>query len=132
VWRREYGDLGCVAEDELLERGRPGGSWTTTATPVVRVVGGCIAAGSETEGARVVWTTDAPGDDEPVRPPSEADHMGSPAVAIGSPPYDGRAWKLLCDATPPPLDADVWIKACRLGFADSDEIHVTARQLSPN
>jgi arylsulfatase A-like enzyme len=130
-WRREFGDLGRMPEDDLLERWRPGGAWPATDVPAVHVADGGLAAHSATEGASVVWTADPPPDDEPVRPPSEADGMGSPPDAIGAPPCDGRAWKLLCDATPPPRDADVWIKGCRLGYLDSDEIRVTARQPSP-
>jgi uncharacterized sulfatase len=130
TWRREHGDLGCVDEDELLERWRPGGRWPATAAPAVTVADGRITARSPTAGASIVWTADPPSEQHPARPPSETDGTGSPADAIGAPPHDGRAWKLLCDATRPPLDREVWIKACRLGFLDSEEVPVAAQQLS--
>jgi hypothetical protein len=37
---------------------------------------------------------------------------------------DGRAWKILCDATPAPANTELWFKACRLGYSDSREVRL--------
>jgi hypothetical protein len=70
---------------------------------------------SATEGARVVWTTDPPA-------ATEAADQGWLARAVGSPMPDGRHWRLLCPAHPPPADVPVWLKTDRLGYRDSPEI----------
>jgi arylsulfatase A-like enzyme len=108
-WSATYEDLGELDEDELVASWRPGGEWQVTAPPRP---GDHTCA---TEGARVVWTTDAP-------PATEAGDQGRLAGAVGSPEPDGRHWRLLCPATPPPTNGLVWIKACRLGYRDSPEV----------
>jgi arylsulfatase A-like enzyme len=108
-WLATYGDLGEIPEDDLLAAWRPGGEWPVTAPPRP---GDHTSA---TEGARVVWTTDPPA-------ATEAADQGWLARAVGSPMPDGRHWRLLCPAHPPPADVPVWLKACRLGYRDSPEI----------
>ena len=122
-WQEAFGDLGFIPEDELLERWRPGGVWPVTAAPDVRATEAGYEASSRTEGAVTVWTADPPADGVD-RPPTAADRMGSPADAIGAPLHDGRVWKLLSAATPPPPGVDLWFKACRLGFLESAEVHL--------
>jgi len=120
-WLTTYGDLGEMAEDELLAAWRPGGEWPVTATPQLGVDSEPLPARCPTEGAQVVWTTDPPPEPSPL---SASDGL---AGAVGSPVPDGRHWRLLCPATPPPTDAAVWLKACRLGYRDSAEVHLPPR-----
>lgn len=124
-WQSSYGDLGLIPENDLLEEWRPGGVWPSTSAPTVDGLTEVLNAQSATEGAHAVWTVDPPTSGAEGTP-TEADKMGSPGDAIGAPPNDGRRWKLLCKATPPPKDADVWIKACRLGYLESEEVLVPA------
>jgi hypothetical protein len=35
-----------------------------------------------------------------------------------------RAWKTMCDATPAPVNTELWFKACRLGYSDSREVRL--------
>jgi arylsulfatase A-like enzyme len=116
-WLATYGDLGELAEDDLLAAWRPGGEWRVTATP--QLENG--SATSPTAGAHVVWTADPPPDTEQ----TEQDAPGRLSAAVGSPAADGRHWYLLCAATPPPADVPVWLKACRLGYRDSAEVWLT-------
>jgi arylsulfatase A-like enzyme len=123
-WLRTYGDLGELAEDDLLASWRPGGEWPVTAEPHVDPDAGAASATCPTEGAQVVWTTDPP---QPAGVEAEAAGAAGLADAIGSPAPDRRHWHLLCPATPPPPDARVWVKACRLGHRDSPEVEVLPR-----
>jgi uncharacterized sulfatase len=118
-WLETYGDLGELAEDDLLTSWRPGGVWPVTATP--QLENG--TATCPTEGARIVWTADPP----PATDPAGPDRLDA---AVGSPAADGRHWYLLCAATPLPADIPVWVKACRLGFRDSAEIETRTRPRS--
>lgn len=122
-WQNTYGDLGFIPEDELLEQWRPGGVWTQTALPTFESTASGIRARSATEGARLIWT-EVPPTADTEQPPTPADKLGSLAESIGAPPHDGRTWKLYCDATPPPRNTEFWIKACKLGFIDSEETRV--------
>jgi hypothetical protein len=72
----------------------------------------------------VVWTTDPPPEPSPLSAGAASDGLGG---ALGSPVPDGRHWRLLCPATPPPTDGPVWLKACRLGYRDSAEVHLLPR-----
>jgi hypothetical protein len=98
-WRRETKDLGDVPEMELRERMRPGGVWQKVAAPAVSE----SAAGSDvkvklataTEGAPIAYTTD---DGEKPR------------------------WLLYTGALTLKRPATLRVKACRLGYLDSDEI----------
>ncbi|MEZ0164394.1 sulfatase [Kineococcus sp. LSe6-4] len=123
-WLADVGDLGALPEEELLERWRPGGRWSVTEPPEPPgPAADVLATVSPTPGARVVWTADPPVA-APERPATAADRMGSPPDAIGAPPRDGRRWSLLCPATAPGAGRRVWLKACRLGFLDSQEVEV--------
>jgi arylsulfatase A-like enzyme len=112
-WLVTYGDMGELDEDELMNSWRPGGEWPVTEPP--KLGDDLLAASCPTEGAQIVWTADAPQADE-------AGDRGWLAGASGAPVPDGRHWRLLCPATPPPADVPVWLKACRLGYRDSPEI----------
>lgn len=119
-WQHTYGDLGFLSEDDLMERWRPGGVWSVTATPEIADRADVTAATCATDGARIVWTADPPSG-ESGHPVTEAASMGSGAEDIGAPAADGRRWFLLCAATPPAGER-VWLKACRLGYLDSAEV----------
>ena len=44
-WGRDTGDLGTMPEEQLQERMRPGGRWSTTAAPVATPAGGSFEIG---------------------------------------------------------------------------------------
>jgi hypothetical protein len=98
-WRKETKDLGDVPEMELRERMRPGGVWQKVAPPALSE----SAAGSEvkvklacaTEGASIAYTTDT-----------------------GDKPH----WLLYTTELALKRPATLRVKACRLGYLDSDEV----------
>jgi hypothetical protein len=97
-WQKETGDLGFVPEAELRDRMRPGGVWVRVAAPAVkeaRLRAGTIrlAVLSDTPGASFAYTTEA---------------------------GDTPRWKLAAGDIELPLPASVRIKACRLGYLDSE------------
>ncbi|QUH04170.1 sulfatase [Saccharopolyspora erythraea] len=129
-WQSRYGDLGFLAEDELLERWRPGGVWQKTPPPLVeRDPTGGIAV-SSAEDAVVVWTDDPPSD-QPESEGAGVPAIGSPGEVIGAPPTDGRYWRLLTPERPPPQDRPTWVRAVRLGHLASDDVEVPAHLASP-
>lgn len=129
-WQSRYGDLGFLAEDELVERWRPGGIWQQTPPPVVeRDSTGGIAVRAA-EHAVVVWT-DAPPPDRPEGEGAGVPAMGSPGEAIGAPPADGRHWRLLAPDQRPPQDRRTWLRAVRLGHLASDDVAVPAHRATP-
>ncbi|UZX03133.1 sulfatase [Arthrobacter sp. CDRTa11] len=119
-WQATYGDLGFIPEDDLAEQWRPSGIQPVTAPPAVHMKDGAITAGSSTDGACVVWTADPPAPEGAGMATATRPRL---AEETGAPPSDGRAWYILCEATPAPPDAALWFKASRLGYADSNEIH---------
>jgi N-sulfoglucosamine sulfohydrolase len=99
-WQRTTGDLGLVPEVDLRERMRPGGVWARVATPAVseaRPRAGVLrlALSSETPGASFAYTTE---------------------------PGDTPRWKLSTGAVELSVPVTVRIKACRLGYLDSDTV----------
>jgi hypothetical protein len=97
-WQRETADLGSVPEAELRERMRPGGVWVPVAAPAVREArprAGAIrlTVTSDTPGASFAYTTEA---------------------------GDSPRWKLSTGDIELPLPMSVRIKACRLGYLDSE------------
>jgi uncharacterized sulfatase len=119
-WQTTYGDLGFIPEDDLAEQWRPSGIQPVTAPPVVGIKDGAITARSSTTGASVVWTVDPPAPEGAGMTPAVRPRM---AEETGAPLSDGRAWYIVCEATPAPPEAALWFKASRLGYADSSEIH---------
>ena len=63
-WMAETNDLGLIPEEELNERVRPGGQWSTTAPPRIVPQGGDfsprieVTLQCETEGASIAYTTE--------------------------------------------------------------------------
>jgi uncharacterized sulfatase len=112
AWRSEVGDLGALAEEDLIESWRPGGVWPITSAPVVSIEGGYLTASCETPGSSIAWTTVPPGE-TPERAPLEA--------TTGAPLADGRRWKLYTSPVPQP-SVPVWFGAWRLGYAPSPEV----------
>lgn len=51
-------DLALLPEDQLKERMRPGGQWSTTAPPTLAVANGQLTARSATPGASIAYTED--------------------------------------------------------------------------
>jgi uncharacterized sulfatase len=99
-WQTSTRDLGLVPEDELRERMRPGGVWMKVAAPALRearpragVVR--ISVSSATPGASFAYTTD---------------------------PGEEARWVLAADDIELPLPAALRVKACRLGYLDSDVV----------
>ncbi len=99
-WMKQIGDLGQIREDDLQERWRPGGRWSTAEAPLIQPAGGRITGpakvrlGSATPGASIGYTTES---------------------------GDSARWRLYSgDLTVSP-DTVVRAKACRLGFRDSAE-----------
>jgi uncharacterized sulfatase len=99
-WQRETGDLGLVPEADLRERMRPGGVWVQVAAPAVkddRSLDGRVrlTLTSSTPGASFAYTTEA---------------------------GDAARWKLATGEIDLPLPATIRVKACRLGYLDSEEV----------
>ena len=97
-WQKETVDLGFVPEAELRERMRPGGVWVRVTAPAVRETrprAGAIrlTVTSDTPGASFAYTTE-----------------------VG----DNPRWKLSTGDIDLPVPVSVRIKACRLGYLDSD------------
>jgi uncharacterized sulfatase len=98
AWQKETGDLGLVPEADLRERMRPGGVWLQVAAPSVDEVrprAGMVRlrVRSETPGASFAYTTEA---------------------------GDTPRWKLSTGEIDLPLPTTVRVKACRLGYLDSE------------
>jgi uncharacterized sulfatase len=98
IWMRDTDDLGLIPEDDLWERVRPGGKWSVTDDPVVRIRDdGKAEITCATEGASI-------------------------AYKIGTKHADGRDhWLLYTGPIDLPPDAEVLLRAqsFRLGFRDS-------------
>jgi uncharacterized sulfatase len=98
-WRKETKDLGLVPEMELRERMRPGAVWQKVATPTVSesAAGSAVKVKltSATEGASIAWTTDT-----------------------GEKPR----WLLYTGELTLKRPTTLRVKACRLGYLDSDEV----------
>ena len=99
-WQRDTGDLGLVPEADLRERMRPGGVWAQVAEPVLteaRPRAGLIRlmVNSSTPGASFAYTTEA---------------------------GDAVRWKLSTGVIELATPVTVRIKACRLGYVDSEVV----------
>jgi uncharacterized sulfatase len=99
-WQKETGDLGLVPEEELRERMRPGGTWQRVATPDIAIARqatgtAVLTLRSSTPGASLVYSLDA---GEPVH------------------------WRLAAGPVEVALPARVSVKACRMGFLDSEVV----------
>jgi hypothetical protein len=99
-WQNATGDLGLVPEAELRERMRPGGVWTRVAVPAVkdaRPKAGMVrlSLSAETPGASFAYTTE---------------------------PGDTPRWQLSTGAIELATPVTVRIKACRLGYLDSEVV----------
>jgi uncharacterized sulfatase len=96
---KETRDLGEVPEPELAERMRPGGKFVKTATPALTRSGGTVEARCATEGASIAYTKE-----------------------------NGQRvkWKLYHGGVSVAPGETLRVKACRLGYLDSDEASLTA------
>jgi uncharacterized sulfatase len=100
AWQKETGDLGLVPEGDLRERMRPGGVWARVTAPTVkdaRPRTGIVrlSVSSETPGASFAYTTET---------------------------GDTLRWRLLTGTIELAAPVVVRIKACRLGFLDSEVV----------
>ncbi len=98
-WQQETKDLGRVPEEELRERMRPGGVWQQVAAPVISATPGGgkvrVILTSMTEGASIAYTTET-----------------------GNRPH----WNLYAGELILEPRQVLRVKACRLGFLDSEEV----------
>lgn len=99
-WQKDTGDLGLVPEAELRERMRPGGVWAQVAAPAVKEArpgAGAVrlTLTSATPGASFAYTTEQGG---------------------------AARWKLAAGEIELSLPASIRIKACRMGYLDSDVV----------
>jgi uncharacterized sulfatase len=99
TWQQETKDLGLVPEAELRERMRPGGAWAIVSTPALHetVIGESVKLTivCPTEGASIAYSTESGGSSQ---------------------------WKLYTGEVVLKRPAKLRVKACRLGYKDSDEI----------
>jgi uncharacterized sulfatase len=99
-WQTDTADLGLVPEAELRERMRPGGVWVRVDAPVV------TDARPRAGSVRLTLTSATPG----------------ASFAFTTEPGDLVRWKLSTGEIDLPLPATVRVKACRLGFLDSEVV----------
>lgn len=98
-WQKETKDLGLMPESELRERMRPGGVWAKVETPVVSETAAGdsvkLKVSTSTEGASIAYTTEK-----------------------------GRnvRWLLYTGEVTLKRGSAVRVKACRLGYLDSEEV----------
>jgi uncharacterized sulfatase len=115
-WRKETGDLGLIPEAEVMERVRPGGKWSVTADPQIRVRDGAAVITCATEGASIAWRLVDPSTPaaENAAPKGKKDKAAQKAAA------PSERW-LLYAGGPIEIPAGKRLdaKACRLGFRDS-------------
>ena len=121
-WSSAHEDLGLLAEDDLLERWRPGGQWQITPEPQVIGSGDDLRVTTGTPGAVIVWTDEGP----PARSASGKQEPHIPQ-GVDRAREDERHWRLLSGAWPLPRDRSTWVRAVRLGWQESDEVLVAAR-----
>ncbi|MBN9387950.1 MAG: sulfatase [Chloroflexi bacterium] len=117
-WQKEYGDLGMLPEEELVESWRPGGEMQPTATPDISIQAGMLVASCQTEGASIGWTTDPP----PDNPPAANQFIR----AVGGPNSEGRHWQLYTGPVPVPEGQTVWVRAHRIGFRESADVVISS------
>ena len=101
-WMDEVGDMGWMAEDELIERFWPGREQPVTAAPVVTPRDGAVTIASATEGASIGYRL--PGDEAP-----------------------GVGWRVYSAPLHPAPGERIEIVAHRLGYAPSDTVTYTHR-----
>lgn len=114
-WILRTGDQGLIPEAALVESWRPGGSEQGTAQPTAERVDGMTVVRCSTPGARVAFTFSEP------QNAGAADPL---QIAAGLPPQDGRRWTLLAEGAPLPEARPLWVKAWRLGYEASPELHL--------
>lgn len=117
-WQQEYGDLGLLPEDALIERWRPGGEFQVTAEPRIQIEHGRLVASCATPGASIAWTTDPP------RESKSEDGQARLGSMVGDPETGGRYWHLYSHAFAVPSGATVWFRAHRLGYRESADVAV--------
>jgi uncharacterized sulfatase len=116
-WQKEYGDLGMLPEEELIESWRPGGVMQKTATPEVSSQDGNLVASCATEGASLGWTTDPP------QPPQESPFRFGGLVG---PNIEGRRWHLYTGPIPVQEGQTIWFRAHRIGFMESEDVVISS------
>lgn len=116
AWEEQYTDLGLRDELELLEEWRPGGVWPEVPMPKAEKRDSGWSFTCELEGARVAWTED---------PPAEARERSPLEITTGAPEDDGRLWHLADGPLSPPEERPFTVRAWRLGYLPSSELHVT-------
>ncbi len=100
-WRKDTADLGLIPEAVLNEERRPGGNWSKTAEPVITWDGAKATMKCETEGASIAYTWNG------------LEQAGKPL------------WKLYNSPVEVPANGKLKVKACRLGYRDSEMVEVS-------
>lgn len=97
-WEGKYGDLGELPEAELIAKWRPNGVAPQTQTPVARIDAGRLTISCPTAGASIGWR-------------SESDPT--------------NRWRLYSSPVSTPAAAALQVRACRIGYRDSETINVS-------
>jgi len=108
-WMKDTHDLGLIPEAELMEKVRPGGVWSVTAPPLVSL------DGFQSDGSAVIKV-----------------NCPTKGASIGYTDQAGQwvRWLLYTDSITLKPDKSVRIKACRLGYKDSQEVRVTWKSVA--
>jgi len=115
AWTENYGDLGAIPESELEEQWRPDGVRRETPPPHISTASGLLSLATSADGIRLGWTRDAPDD---------VQSQGAMQRELGLAAATTRRWMPYVE--PVPLGSPVWVRAWRIGFEPSPEIHVEA------
>jgi uncharacterized sulfatase len=116
-WQERYGDMGLIAEDDLVATWRPEGKSQLSGTPIAKVTPGTVQLKCDTPGSSIGWTTVSPDADVPPM---------SPMVERFSMPNDGRKWQLYTRPLSLEPGTKIYARSWRLGFDKSEEIEVLA------
>jgi len=117
-WQAKYGDMGLIAEDDLVASWRPEGKSQVSGTPISTVTAGSIELTCTTDGSSIGWTTVSPDVELRAIPP---------IVERFSMPYDGRQWQLYTQPLKLEPGTTIYARSWRLGFDKSEEVAVEAQ-----
>ena len=124
TWREETADLGLIPEAELMQRARPGGTWSVTKEPVITFAEGRAAVQCATEGSSIAYRI-VDGGSEPTTSALESKakrgKRGKTAASAGL----RQQWRLYTGPVEVPAGKTIFAMACRLGFRDSQVVRQT-------
>lgn len=114
AWHDDFGDLGVLDEEDLVEEWRPGGHRQVTGPVEVSTdQAGRLVAECSTPGSRIGWTFDPPR--------AATTYTLYPGTDVE---LDTRSWQIYTG----PIDVarNVYLKAWRIGFIPSAEVEYVA------